>query len=147
MQYRSGQENKVADGLSRVAPVVHLAALTVLAILDVGIVSKEVAQDLKLMAIIQQLKEDPDSVPKFEWFQGRLLYKKRLVLAKNSSLIPSVLHTFHDSVMGGHSGFLRTYKRLTRYWQGMKNDVRNYVVVCLTFQKNKSLVASPAGLL
>lgn len=149
VQYRLGPENKVADGLSRVTPVVHLAALQVPPILNVETVSKEVAQDDKLLGIINQLKEDPDSVPKFEWIQGKLLYKKRLVLAKNSSLIPSVLHTFHDSVMGGHLGFLRTYKRLRGelYWEGMKNDVKNYVAACLICQKNKSLAASPAGLL
>lgn len=123
----------MADGLSRVLPAVHLATLTVPAILDVDIVSREVARDPKLMKIIQQLQDDPDSVSMFEWIQGKLLYKKMLVLTKDSSLILAVLHTFHDSVMGEHSRFLRTYKRLTGelYCKGMKSDVRKYVSECL----------------
>lgn len=113
------------------------------------IVSREVAHDEKLSGIIQKLKDDPDSVPKFEWIQGKLLYKRRLVLSKTSSLIPSVLHTFYDSVLGGHSGFLRTYKRLIGelYWEGMKGDVKKYVAECLVCQQNKTLAMSPAGLL
>lgn len=149
VQYRPGPENRVADGLSRVLPAVHLNQLVAPAILDVGIVSREVAQDVKLQGIIRRLNEDPDSVPKFEWLQGKLLYKKWLVLSKTSSLIPSVLHTFHDSVLGGHSSFLRTYKRLTGelYWEGMKGDVKKYVAECLICQQNKTLAGSPAGLL
>lgn len=41
---------------------------------------------------------------------GMLRYKNRLVLT--SILIPTVLNINHDSVVGVHSGFLRTYKRL-----------------------------------
>ncbi|TYK10349.1 Retrotransposable element Tf2 [Cucumis melo var. makuwa] len=78
-----------------------------------------------------------------------LHYKNRLVLTKTSSLIPAVLNTFHDSVVGGHSGFLRTYKRLTSelYWEGMKSDVKRHCEECLTCQRNKTLALSPAGLL
>ena len=43
----------------------------------------------------------------------RLLYKGRLVLSKTSVLIPSLLHTFHDTIVGGYSGFLRTNKRMS----------------------------------
>ena len=52
-------------------------------------------------------------------------YKDCLVLSRTSKLIPTMLNTFHDSVVGGHSGFLRTYKRLASelYWPGMKKDV------------------------
>ncbi|TYK28181.1 polyprotein [Cucumis melo var. makuwa] len=73
----------------------------------------------------------------------------RLVLSKTSSLIPAMLHTFHDSIVGGHSGFLRTYKRLTAelYWEGMKSDVKKHCEECLTCQRNKTLALSPAGLL
>lgn len=95
IQYRPGPENRVADGLSRVLPAVHLVHLVAPAVLDVDIVSREVRQDPKLTKIIHQLQQDADSVPKFEWLQGKLLYKKRLVLSKSSTLLPSVLRTFH----------------------------------------------------
>ncbi|KAL0537585.1 hypothetical protein IC582_026566 [Cucumis melo] len=60
-----------------------------------------------------------------------------------------MLSTYHDSVVGGHSGFLRTYKRLASelYWTGMKADVKKHCEECLVCQRNKTLALSPAGLL
>ncbi|TYK01196.1 putative retroelement pol polyprotein [Cucumis melo var. makuwa] len=60
-----------------------------------------------------------------------------------------MLHTFHDSVVGVHSGFLRTYKRLASelYWPGMKRDVQKYCEQCVVCQRNKTVALSPAGLL
>ncbi|KAL0549565.1 hypothetical protein IC582_014050 [Cucumis melo] len=86
---------------------------------------------------------------KFSIQQGMLRYKNRLVISKSSTLIPAILHTYHDSIFGGYSGFLRTYKRLARelYWEGMKQGVKKYYEECLICQHNKSLALSPAGLL
>ena len=93
--------------------------------------------------------EDGEKNSRFSVKNGMLHYKNRLVLSKTSSLIPAMLHTFHDSIVGGHSGFLRTYKRLTAelYWEGMKSDVKKHCEECLTCQRNKTLALSPAGLL
>ncbi|KAL0550973.1 hypothetical protein IC582_010043 [Cucumis melo] len=76
-------------------------------------------------------------------------YKDRLVLSRTSKLIPTMLNTFHDLVVGGHSGFLRTYKRLASelYWPGMKKDVQKYCEECVVCQRNKTVALSPAGLL
>ncbi|TYK05420.1 Ty3/gypsy retrotransposon protein [Cucumis melo var. makuwa] len=66
-----------------------------------------------------------------------------------SSLIPVILDTFHNSAIGGHSGFLRTYKRIAAelYWEGMKADIKKHCEECLICQRNKTLALSPAGLL
>lgn len=71
-----------------------------------------------MTAIIAELSTDGDSDSKFDLQLGVLKYKGRLVLSKNSSLIPAIWNIYHDSVLGGHSGFLRTYRRLTGelYW-------------------------------
>ena len=60
-----------------------------------------------------------------------------------------VLHTYHDSVFGGHLGCLTAYKRLTGelYREGMKVDVQKYCEECLACQRNKTMALSPAGLL
>lgn len=104
---------------------------------------------MELQKIITKLIEDPDSVSKFSLRRGKLLYKDRLVISSTLSLIPSILSTFHDSVLGGYSGFLWTYKRMAGelYWKGMKKDVKNYVDSCLICQKNKVDAISPTGLL
>lgn len=78
-----------------------------------------------------------------------LRYENRLVILKSSTLIPAILHTYHDSIFRGYSGFLRTYKRLARelYWEGMKQGVKKYYEECLVCQHNKSLALSLVGLL
>lgn len=113
VQFRPGLENKAADALLRLPLTTHLASLTTLAILDFETVQKEMSEDQKLQQIVFDLLEDPASHSKFSIHQDTLLYKGHLVLSADSKLLPTVLHTYHDSVFGGHFGFLRTYKQMT----------------------------------
>ena len=71
------------------------------------------------------------------------------MIPPESSLKTRLLQEFHDAKIGGNSGVLRTWKWLARnfYWDGMKNDVKKYVVACDTCQRNKSESRSPAGFL
>lgn len=59
------------------------------------------------------------------------------------------MHTFHDLVTGGHSGYLRTYKHLIGklYWKQMKADVKKYVEECMACQQNKTDSPTPTRLL
>lgn len=118
--YKPGLENKAADALSRVPPTVFLNQLTAPTLIDLKIIKEEVDRDGKLKEII--MKPQNEEVKNYSLQQGILRYKGRLVIAKTSSLIPNVMHTYHDSVLRGHLGFLRTYKRLTGelFWEGMK---------------------------
>ncbi|XP_038895982.1 uncharacterized protein LOC120084159 [Benincasa hispida] len=70
-----------------------------------------------------------DEVQDFSLHRGVLKHKGRLVLSSTSSLIPTIMHTYHDSIFGGHSRFLRTYKIVSGelYWEGMKRAVKEYV--------------------
>lgn len=88
--------------------------------------------------------EDPDYISKFLIHQDTLQYKGRLVLSRNSKLIPAILHLYHD-----HSSFLHMYKRLQGelYWEIMKGDVKKYMEQCTVCQKKKIESMSPAGLL
>lgn len=56
---------------------------------------------------------------------------------------------FHDTVTGGHSGFTKTYKRLSSsfFWKRMKAIIMEYIRQCDVYQHNKYQVLSPAGLL
>lgn len=56
---------------------------------------------------------------------------------------------FHAGVLGSHSGYLRTYKRLTRsfMWPGAKRNVKMYVAECDTCQRNHYEFINPPGLL
>lgn len=87
--------------------------MTTLGLMNVGeVVLREVEQDEELPKIIKTLKRDLEGSANFQWKNNKLWYKGRLVLSKNSSLIPSLLHMYHDSVLEGHSGFLRIYKMM-----------------------------------
>ncbi|KAL4032881.1 hypothetical protein IC575_005964 [Cucumis melo] len=148
--YKPGLENKAADALSRKPPVVQLCGISAPILLDLKIIKEEVEKDEKLQKVVNEWKnEDGEKNNRFSVKNGMLHYKNRLVLSKTSSLILAMLHAFRDSVVGGHSGFLRTYKRLTAelYWEGMKSNVKKHCEECLTCQRNKTLALSPAGLL
>lgn len=57
------------------------------------------------------------------------------------TLIPKVLHLYHDSPeSGGHDGFWRTYNKLLKRftWTNMKKDVEAYVKSCHLCQVNKA---------
>lgn len=99
----------MADALCRQPQVSQLATMMFPPVLDIEEVKKEVSENPHLAQTISKLKEDLDSAPRFFWHQETLLYKERLVIAKKSPLIKSLLQAYHDSVIRGHSGFLRTY--------------------------------------
>lgn len=129
-------------------PTVHLYNLTAPTLIYL-VVIKEVEKDDRLKKIIADLEKEEDTGSKYPMQQGMLRYKNRLVIFKSSKLIPTILHTYHDSVFGGHLGFLRTYKRLTGelYWERMKQDVKKYCEEYMVCQRNKSLALAPVGLL
>lgn len=102
IKYKPILDNKVDDALSHVSPTVHLAYLSTPTLLDINVIRDEVLKDPKLSAIILQLQKDDNSVSWYTLHHDVLRFKNRLVLSKNSSLIPTILHTYHDSVFGGH---------------------------------------------
>ncbi|WVZ22625.1 hypothetical protein V8G54_001169 [Vigna mungo] len=117
--YKPGPENKVADSLSRMFE------------------ARELREIQSFPLWLQDLQ------------RGVLFYKGRLVLSAKSDLIPTILNEFHSSPVGGHSGFLRTYKRIAAnlYWTGMKKMIQEFVKACDVCQQQKYEATSPAGLL
>ncbi|KAL4013706.1 hypothetical protein IC575_025889 [Cucumis melo] len=146
--YQLGLENKAVDALSRISPIVQLNQITAPALMDVEIIKEEIRKDPTLQKIIRLIGEQGMEIPHYTLQQRVLKFKGRLVIPSNSTFLPIVLHTYHDSGFEGHSGFLRTYKRLTGelYWKGMK-DIKKYCDECAICQRNKTSALSPAGLL
>lgn len=99
--------------------------------------------------IKKELEVDPKNQTNYTLEQGRLLHKGRLVLPRGSDLTPRILHEFHAGIIGGHSGFLRTYRRIIvdLYWPSMKNDRCKFVENFEVYQRNKVQSLSPASLL
>ena len=54
--------------------------MTTTGIVDMELVSKEVEKDDELQKIIAKLKGNAEKHEKYQWNEGRLLYKGRVVL-------------------------------------------------------------------
>lgn len=116
--YKAGCENKVADGLSRVMIDRQTNA-------DGMLCALIVSSSIQMQNILDELDDNEDiqrlikevllgKVPKLRYTvaAGRLFYKGRLVLARNSQFIQQILQEYHDGIIGGHSGILKTIKRI-----------------------------------
>ncbi|GAU27744.1 hypothetical protein TSUD_215550 [Trifolium subterraneum] len=148
--YKPGKLNKGADALSRVNEGGEMfQVVSSMQRLEEEVVKVEIREDTQLQQVIEALKRDVNSKPGYVYRQGVLLYEGRLVLSAQSTLIPTLLAEFHATPQGGHSGFYRTYRRISTnvYWMGMKNRVQKFVKACDTCQRQKYLTTTPGGLL
>ncbi|KAL9437883.1 hypothetical protein AB3S75_023702 [Citrus x aurantiifolia] len=143
--YRPGRENKAADALSRRSdsPLLYLLFVPQIAIWDEikeATSSDEYMQ--KILTVAQNQTPGPYTVR-----NGLLFFKERVVVPR--TLRESLLYEAHDTKIGGHSGVLRTYKRLSQqfYWPAMFQAVREYVSKCKVCQQVKFDTLKPAGLL
>lgn len=148
--YKVGVENKVADALSMQHEEATIQTMLSFPIWTQGKqLQQEVMQDPVLKGIIKAIQSDPTSKPGFVLKGGVLFYKNRLVIPAKSPIIDDLLRDFHSSPSGGHSGYLRTYRRMagTLYWQGMMKRVQEFVKACDTCQRQKYAATTPSGLL
>ncbi|KAL8126329.1 hypothetical protein AgCh_013571 [Apium graveolens] len=86
---------------------------------------------------------------RFSIVENKLLYKGRYVLLKTSQFIPVLMREYHDSLVGGHAGEVKTYLQMAHdwYWNGMRKDIASYVRQCSACQQQKNSQQSPTGLL
>ncbi|PKI60573.1 hypothetical protein CRG98_019049 [Punica granatum] len=119
IEYKSGTENKAADALSRRVEV----AITMVVTVPYSNLWAEIAQategDPRLGPILQNIRRGELLEGEFNLRGGCLVRAGRVVVPDTIELKRKILHELHDSVTGGHSGILRTYKRI-----GNKSDSR-----------------------
>lgn len=148
--YKLGCENKAADGLSRsMACTMTLLAVTVPFVLQWEDLYKEIEEDAVIQDLIKKLTDKSLVSTKLAVIEGRLWSKQRLMIPSSSKFIPLILHECHDSKMGGHSGVLKTLKRVqcSFTWRGIEKTVKDYVAECNVCQTHKHSTLVPAGLL
>jgi hypothetical protein len=99
--------------------------------------------------LIQQLQTNAPAPPGYSWLQDELRYKGRLYLSKQSKLKSTVLSELHVIPTAGHSGFTKTYDRVkhSSLWDGMKQDICNFVIECDVCQRNKGEIVKSSGTL
>lgn len=72
-----------------------------------------------------------------------VINKKRKILTDPED-IKQILKDYHNSSIGGHQGFQRTFRRIQQEysWKNMFNDISKYIKTCDSCQKNKKLIHS-----
>ena len=95
---------------------------------------QQIRADETLRKIISDLEVDCNSHQGYMLVQNRLMHKERVVLPKGAPLITTLLNEYHNGLVGGHSGVLKTYKRIGAnfYWKGMRKEIEQYVAACTT---------------
>jgi hypothetical protein len=150
IQYKQGIHNGAADALSRKPSASsQVFALTTVQPAWLSAVVASYTGDAHVQTLLQKLAVDPAAVPSYTLTQGILRYKGRIWVGSDPALQQQLISAFHDSPIGGHSGFPVTYRRLlSRFcWPAMKHMIREYVRSCHTCQQAKSERLPPAGLL
>ncbi|CAJ2638342.1 unnamed protein product [Trifolium pratense] len=146
VKYKPGKENSVADALSR---QMQYSTISMVQCEAWEGLEEEIQKDDKLKTLVQDLISDPLSHPGYQLRGGKLFHEGRVAIPKNSPRIAWILHEFHDTSTGGHSGYLRTYKKIASvvYWEGMRKNIKEYVDACEVCQRNKYQTLSPGGLI
>lgn len=118
--YKPGCENKAADGLSRSMCEMDLSlntmllALTSPSVLQIQDIYREIEADQSIQSLLEKVKDKMVISTHYQVIEGRLWYKRRLMIPKTSRFLGVLLHDAHDSVAGGHSGVFKTLKRIQR---------------------------------
>ncbi|KAI3753279.1 hypothetical protein L2E82_25328 [Cichorium intybus] len=147
--HKAGKENKGADALSRRPHSGELLTLIIPFCVEVADIKAGLQIDPFTSDLITKLQTDPSSVPDFSLVDQLLFHHGRMVIPEIHNLKLKLLQETHDTPIGGHGGFLKTYKRLSSryYWPRMKQDVREFVQQCIICQQQKYQTLAPAGLL
>lgn len=99
---------------------------------------------------LQQIKESVEQGDKEEYHvdnEGLLRRQGRVVIAVDPELRRSVLEKAHTSSYTMHPGITKMYHDIKElyWWEGMKMDIAEYVMKCLTCQQVKAEHQKPAG--
>lgn len=148
--YKKGILNGAADALSR-KPMHSSEILSISNVQPVWLdrVLSSYANDSHMQSVVQKLAVDPLSEPHYTFRDGLLCYKNMTWIGPDSELQLQIIKAFHDSPVGGHSGFPVTYRRLVSLfkWPQMKTAVSEYVHSCRICQQAKPDRTLIAGLL
>lgn len=160
IEYKPGRENKAVDGLSRQQERIpnQLLKTTEKEVEQVVLsaIWTPIPQWLEEVKSAYQNSNQIQSLLK-KWQAGQftanweykndiLFYKRRIYLAADMELIPTILQEFHN---GTHEGVLKTIKRFRAvfYWSKMHQDTIAFIRNCDICQRFKASTMLASGLL
>ncbi|KAJ1419267.1 Chromo-like domain superfamily [Sesbania bispinosa] len=134
IEYKPGKENIVDDSLSHS----FLMAWSQPQFQILPMVREAIAADEKMKDILDLCHKGKSPHPNYTVNDNLLYCKNRLVVPPQHALISQILKEFHSSLIGGHSGFTRTFARIAQfYWARMHQDIRKQHSIAL--RKNQKL--------
>lgn len=149
IHYKPGPSNRVADAFSRKFEPnnAELLAISSPVLGLVDRIKQFYLQHGNGQALIAKWHEDPDKRSKFNFIDGLLYVGERLYVPDACGLQTPILHEFHASPLGGHSGTKATLARIAAsfYWPSMKKSTTEVVVKCLVCQQHKSSTQALRG--
>ena len=149
--YHSDSHNQAADALSRL-PEQGSPSLMILSVPCLTLISELCQQLESLPEYVEHrnaIMQSPLSHPHFSITNNLILHKNRIWLPRGFPMIPTLITEYHCTPTGGHMGIAKTLARITEnfYWQGLRDDVTQFVSQCLPCQQKKYEMKKSAGLL
>ncbi|GKE69763.1 ty3-gypsy retrotransposon protein, partial [Tanacetum coccineum] len=148
IHYKTGKENCVADALSRIEESHHFTLY---------VPTFPWTQELRDFysttnegrGWIDRITNEPNSLPGHHIHDGLVYVHNRLLIPQVPSLRVKLLHEYHSTTLGGHSGITATIRRLNSsfFWPHLKKDVTRFITECVTCQQTKYSTQKPYGLL
>lgn len=99
--------------------------------------------------LLQNLSINPQNDSKFTLTAGILRTENCVWVGAAPELHKQIVSAFHDSPLGGHSGFPVTYRWIRQLfrWKNMRGFIKHYVQHCLVCQQAKPERVAYPGLL
>jgi hypothetical protein len=136
--YKKGLNNKAADALSRRhVDVSQCYALSTFQPQWIEQVVNSYLSNQFSQEVLTKLAVDGASYPPYTLHQGLLRYNGKLWIGADPNLKLKLLFALHDSPVGGHLGFVVTYRMMKKLlaWKDMKIDIKEYVQACMVCQQ------------
>ena len=145
--YKKGQENVVADALSR-CNILELNTVSRCTPAWLDNVSKGYFEDEQAQKLLAMLAGGT-ILEAYSLKQGIIYHKGRIWLGNNEEMQKQIMGALHSSDVGGHSGFPVTYHRVKKLfsWPKMKAHIKKFVASCATCQQAKVERVKYPGLL
>ena len=125
IRYKKGTENTTADALSRSKPTATLFTVTSCQPSWLDDVLSSYNCNPQAQKLLEQLAIREDPKGRFTLQNGILRFRGRIWLGGSTAIQQKIISAFHGRLMGGHSGFPVTYRRIRRLfaWPKMKAQI------------------------
>ena len=150
-EYVSGEDNQVADALSRYPHTMCLNTVTVMHSMLAGILPRikiAAETDETYQSYLRKCRDNANT--RFRIEDDVLIFgESNVYVPDDERLRTLLLSEAHDTIFGGHFGIERTLEKLKRhwFWPRMTKDVDDYVKSCSICQLNRHSTQRATGLL